>query len=73
MDLNSRERLVNFLKHQNQEVPVWLNDLVTEKKFRFFGAGKRKRDETDENNDFKNDDNKGLKKPYNKRNNNNND
>jgi ATP-dependent RNA helicase DDX3X len=70
MDLNSRERLVNFLKHQNQEVPDWLNDLVTEKKFRFFGANKRKKDENNDDNNFNSDDNKGFKKPYNKRNHN---
>ena len=69
MDVSSREKLVNFLKHQNQEVPDWLNELITERKFRFFGANKRRKDENNDNNNSNGDDNKGFKKPYNKRNN----
>ena len=42
MDLNSRERLVNFLKHQNQEVSDWLNDLVREKNLDFLVKVKEK-------------------------------
>ena len=42
MNLNSRERLVNFLKHQNQEVSDWLNDLVTEKNIDFLVKVKEK-------------------------------
>lgn len=42
MDVNSREKLVNFFFNQNQEVPDWLNELVSNKKFRFFGTNKRR-------------------------------
>ena len=42
MELNSRERLVYFIRHQNQEVPDWLNDLVTEKNIDFLVKVKEK-------------------------------
>ena len=41
-DISSRERLIKFLRNQNQEIPDWLKDLESEKKFRFFGSNRRK-------------------------------
>ena len=43
MDINSRDKLVNFLRNQNQEIPQWLIELTSEKRYRFFGANKRSR------------------------------
>ena len=73
MDTNNRDRLVKFLENQHQDIPDWLKDIVSDKKFRFFGAGKRKREDNDGNNHF-NEDNgnndRGFKKPFSKRRNN---
>ena len=63
IDVNSRDRLVKFLRKQNQEVPNWLDELVSERKYRFFGIGnKRKRDDKYDKINNDNEDKK-FKKP----------
>ena len=74
MDEINRMKLVHFLKNQGQEVPEWIDDSISQRKYRFFAANKRKID--DDGNDGNNKDNsekdnkeRGFKKPFKKRNN----
>ena len=66
MDETNRMKLIHFLKHQGQEVPEWIDDSISQKRYRFFGATKRKRDD-EENTNEKNEDNEGFKKPFKKK------
>ncbi|MBP5700480.1 MAG: DEAD/DEAH box helicase, partial [Methanobrevibacter sp.] len=67
MDETNRIKLIHFLKNQGQEIPEWIDDSISKKRYRFFAANKRKTDE--ENNGEKNEDNDGFKKPFRKKNN----
>ena len=73
IDITNREKLVNFLRNQNQEVPDWLNELVSDKKFKFFGTNSKRKRDNNGNNDGNNfnenngNDDKEFKKPFKKR------
>ena len=65
MDETNRIKLVHFLKNQGQEVPEWIDDSISQKRYRFFGANKRKKDDdNEEKNGNKDEDNDGFKKPF---------
>ena len=64
IDINSREKLITFLRNQNQEIPDWLKDFETGKKFRFFGSNKRRKMENEDN--FNNNADP-FKKPFKKK------
>ena len=66
MDETNRMKLIHFLKNQGQEVPEWIDDSISQKKYRFFAANKRKKDD-EENAGEKNEDNEGFKKPFRKK------
>ena len=66
MDETNRMKLIHFLKNQGQEIPEWIDDSISKKRYKFFAANKRKSDE--ENNGEKNEDNDGFKKPFRKKN-----
>ena len=75
MDETNRIKLIHFLKNQGQEIPEWIDDSISQKKYRFFAANKRKKDEEGNDNN-NNEDNDGFKKPFKKKrfdDNNNND
>jgi ATP-dependent RNA helicase DDX3X len=61
IDINSREKLLTFLRNQNQEIPDWLKDFETGKKFKFFGTNKRRKTENEEDCNKKDD---PFKKPF---------
>ena len=65
MDENNRMKLIQFLRNQGQDVPEWIDDSISQKRYKFFAANKRKKDD-DENNEEKNGetDNDGFKKPF---------
>ncbi|MBO6243527.1 MAG: DEAD/DEAH box helicase, partial [Clostridia bacterium] len=66
MDETNRIKLIHFLKNQGQEIPEWIDDSISQKKYRFFAANKRKKDEEGNDNN-NNEDNDGFKKPFKKK------